>query len=427
MADALTRIERLVHERVKNNRRLKALLRDALQGLCDVRGPAGSESAYPIEAREGYFFGFHDKCPWSSDGTMLLAHRYHFDFRRPGPQDSVEVGFFRSPHFLEFVPVGSTSAWNWHQGAMLQWVGNSSRILYNDCSGGEHVARIVDCEGRLQSTLPRPIGAVSPDGLMTLGYSFARLRASPYGYGYANGEDPDEEASCPSRSGIEAIDIPSGKRRTVITLAEIAAVESEPSMRGAFHYATHCQFSPSGSRFLVFHCWLYGGHRIGLRMLTCSTDGRDVHVFRTSGMVSHTAWRDDEWILAFARTHSRGDAYYLCRDQSDELLPLGENELISDGHPSFSPDGGWVLTDTYPDRYRRRRLVLFDVTSRRAHTLASLYSPRQFSRRRFAGMLRCDLHPRWDREGKAVCFDSTHTGRRALCTMEIGDLLTRPQ
>ncbi|MEE8571921.1 MAG: hypothetical protein V3T20_01545 [Gemmatimonadota bacterium] len=421
MTDSLTRIERLVYERVKNNRHLKVFLRDALQGLCDLRGPVKSESAYPIEAREGYFFGFHDKCPWSADGTMLLAHRYPFDLRRPGPEDRVEVGFFAAPDFREFVPVGETCAWNWHQGAMLQWVGGSSDILYNDCATERHIARVVDRDGRPKGTLSIPVCAVSPDGSTALGYCFARLRASPYGYGYANGRDPNEKDLCPGGCGIEAIDIASGERRTVITLAELAELSPEPTMSGAFHYVTHCQFSPSGQRFLAFHCWLYDGHRVGLRMFTCSSDSGDVHLFRTSGMVSHAAWRDDEWILAYARTESGGDGYYLCPDRRDEFWRVAEKDLVSDGHPSFSPDGNWILTDTYPDRYRRRRLLLYDLESRRAHTLASLYSPKQFSRRRFSGMLRCDLHPRWDRSGKTICFDSTHTGKRALCTLDIGD------
>jgi hypothetical protein len=303
---------------------------------------------------------------------------------------------------------------------MLQWVGDSSQVLWNDCVGGQHVARIADRDGRLLSTLPRPVGAVSPDGSKALSHSFSRLRASPYGYGYANGADPDDGDLCPDESGIEVVDLSSGARELILSLAQVAALEPERTMRGAFHYLTHCQFSPSGSRLLTLHCWLHGWSRFGLRMITCSAGGGDVHVFRASGMVSHASWRDDERIVAFARTESRGDGYYLWRDRSDDFVRIGESMLATDGHPSFSPDGRWILTDTYPDRLRRRRLLLYDFQSDRAFTLAMLYSPRQFAQGRFSGMLRCDLHPRWDREGRAICFDSTHTGQRALCTLEIG-------
>lgn len=37
----------------------------------------------------------------------------------------------------------------------------------------------------------------------------------------------------------------------------------------------------------------------------------------------------------------------------------------------------------------------------------------------FVGGIKCDLHPRWDRKGKYVSFDSAHTGTRSLCTIAI--------
>lgn len=422
MADGMTRIERFVYDRVKDNRRLKTFLRNTLQSLCDGLGPRPSASAYRIDSREGFFFGFHDKCPWSIDNTNLLAHRFEFDLRPVEAGDQVEVGYFDSPLLGEFVPVGRTCTWNWHQGAMLQWLGNSSRIIFNDLSHGRHVARIVDLGEEPARTLPGPVAAVTPDGTKALSYSFARLRASPYGYGYAHGEDPDEGVLLPERSGLDVIDVVAAKQTTIITLSEIARIRPEPSMRGALHYVSHCQFSPSGSRFFVFHLWLYGSNRLGSRMLTCSIEGSRPHVLPTAGMVSHATWRDDESILAYARAQPHGDRYYLWRDQSDEFHPVGEDQLISDGHPSFSPDKRWILTDTYPDRFRRRRLLLFDVDSNRCYTLARLHSPREYSAGNLDGMLRCDLHPRWDRPGTKICFDSTHGGRRALCVMEIGDL-----
>ena len=37
---------------------------------------------------------------------------------------------------------------------------------------------------------------------------------------------------------------------------------------------------------------------------------------------------------------------------------------------------------------------------------------------------RCDLHPRWDRNGKVVCIDSVHEGMvRQVYTLDVSDSL----
>jgi 2-polyprenyl-6-methoxyphenol hydroxylase-like FAD-dependent oxidoreductase len=37
--------------------------------------------------------------------------------------------------------------------------------------------------------------------------------------------------------------------------------------------------------------------------------------------------------------------------------------------------------------------------------------------------IRCDLHPRWNRTGDAISFDSLHEGFRGVYSMQIGPLL----
>jgi len=96
-----------------------------------------------------------------------------------------------------------------------------------------------------------------------------------------------------------------------------------------------------------------------------------------------------------------------------EVFALGV--LTEDGHPSFHPQNNTLLTDTYPDKYSERKILLLDEASR-LQILGSFFSPFNYSKE-----VRCDLHPRWDREGKWVCFDSAHEGHRNLYLIEMGD------
>ena len=79
------------------------------------------------------------------------------------------------------------------------------------------------------------------------------------------------------------------------------------------------------------------------------------------------------------------------------------------GHPSFSPNGKWLLNDSYPDRYGEQTLEVYRVDDG-----ARLGLGRFGICPSLRGEIRCDLHPRWSPDGNWVFFDSTHEGRRAV-------------
>src|SRR4029079_7025782 len=108
-------------------------------------------------------------------------------------------------------------------------------------------------------------------------------------------------------------------------------------------------------------------------------------------------------------------------DQTGNYEVIGATGFTSDGHPSFSPvDNNIFITDTYPDRYRLSTLILYACKSNMRIDLARLKQPLQFKNE-----LRCDLHPRWNRSGTKICFDSAHSGMRSLCTIDIHNELKR--
>ncbi|MEE9166769.1 MAG: hypothetical protein V3U24_04810 [Candidatus Neomarinimicrobiota bacterium] len=410
----MKRFERFVYDRIKNRPALKRLIVRVYQRAFSIIPVDDLHSAFSIRVREGYFFGFHDKCPWSPDNRMLLAHKYHDSLKRPGPHDEVEIGYFQGRDLSRFVPVSTTGTWNWQTGSMLQWVGQSQLIIHNDLDGVQHVSKIVDSDGETVRSLPRPICAINPDGGYALSHSFARLRRCAPEYGYANGEDPEEELSVPESDGLFLMNTKSGDIDKVFSLKEIASVEPESSMEDSYHYFTHCLFSPSGERFIFFHRWLTGKGLTWTRMISCDLNGNDLFVFPTSGTVTHTTWRDEDTVLAYASTEKLGDHYYLFEDRTGEFSIFGEDLFTSDGHPQYSHDRTRFVTDTYPNRSRIQFLILCDIENNRRIDLARIHSPFRYRRE-----LRCDLHPRWDRKGTMICFDSAHTGVRALCTLEL--------
>ena len=110
-------------------------------------------------------------------------------------------------------------------------------------------------------------------------------------------------------------------------------------------------------------------------------------------------------------------ALYLMKDKTQEWTWIWP-QLSNDGHPSYCPtDNHLVVFDTYPSRSRIQEVKLgldTDKTGESVKTIAKVFSPFKYDNN-----TRCDLHPRWRQDGKAVCFDSIFEGRRGLYVVEL--------
>ena len=93
-------------------------------------------------------------------------------------------------------------------------------------------------------------------------------------------------------------------------------------------------------------------------------------------------------------------------------------ESTRDGHESFLPGGEWMISDTYADDNRFQHPFLFHIPSGTTLALAHLFSAKDY-----AGVLRCDNHPRISRDGRRMAIDSSHHKGRQMYVIEFGDIL----
>lgn len=145
------------------------------------------------------------------------------------------------------------------------------------------------------------------------------------------------------------------------------------------------------------------------RLVTVNPDGSEMYNLSDDDMTSHCCWKNDEEILAYAHKKNGGDGYYLMKDKTQEHIKLWSDLLISDGHPSYSPDGAYIITDTYPDRQRVANIYCIDAKNNEINTIAKVFAPFKYD-----NDVRCDLHPRWNHRGDKICFDSVFEGNRQL-------------
>src|SRR5690349_23475816 len=121
-SQSLNRMELAVYNLVKRNPRVKMGMRNAYQRICDVVPVKSAVSSYFITVREGYFFGFHDKCPWSQNNAMLLANQCAIPPRMPHSDDHVSVDFLIGEDFRVLHVIAHTYGRNWQQCCIWSWI-----------------------------------------------------------------------------------------------------------------------------------------------------------------------------------------------------------------------------------------------------------------------------------------------------------------
>jgi hypothetical protein len=368
-----------------------------------------------------HFFGYYDKTPWDKTGRYLLANGIDFADRQPRAGEELTVGMVDLADGDRFIPLATTAAWCWQQGTMLQWVGSAPErdVIFNSFTNKEPTATILDIRTGKTRTLPRPIYALSADGTQAVSLDFARLHRLRPGYGYASYSERFAADPAPAQLGIWWMDMKTGRNDLVISLKQLAAFKPDDRFAGCHHWVNHLLFNPSGTRFVFLHRWKKPNDRTWeTRMLTARPDGTDLRIAFDDGMVSHFDWKDDATILAWARAKSDGNRFYTLDVTGGAPTPIGADVLTQDGHCSYSPDRKWILNDTYPDKGRLQWLMLFKVATGRRYDLNQFPSPKQY-----AGAWRCDLHPRWNRDGTRVCIDGCHDAQRQVYVLDVSEIV----
>jgi len=367
-----------------------------------------------------YFFGYYDKSPWDATGRYMLCMRANDTWSEPDHSDSADILLIDTQNGNRIRKVASTHTWNVQQGCMLQWLGPDcdKDIIYNDFRNGEYCSIILNLETQTERVLPLPVYTVSSDGKTALTLDFSRLHNLRPGYGYKGVDERTKRIALPDAPCIWKIDIKTGVITEVLKYTDFAAFEPRKEMIkvGTVHKVNHLMLSPNGKRFMVLYRW-FCGNRKYTRLVTCNEDGTDMYLLSDDDMVSHYCWKDNEEILAFERKKEGGLGYYLMKDRTQEWLHIWP-QLKNDGHPSYSPtDNNLVVFDTYPNRARVQEIKLCRDTDKEGKDIKVI--ARVFSPFKYDNETRCDLHPRWSRDGKNICFDAVFEGHRGLYVVNV--------
>ncbi|BCN37501.1 hypothetical protein ALDI51_08200 [Alicycliphilus denitrificans] len=408
------------------------------------------------DGSQHHFFGYYNKSNWDKDNRLLLAQRTPWMDQYLTPEVKATVGYFDTGDGDRFHAVGETGAWNWQMGSQLQWLDGAPgrQLVYNDRTGDMKArypgfgAIVVDVDSGARRQLPMPVYVAAPSSAWALSVNYRRLYVTHETIGYSEPGQPFELPPAPADDGIWRMDMASGDAALLVSYAQLKAFHHRPSMDKAIHWVSHIEVNPSSSRILFLHRWTERVkdetcflHRLitmnpdgsGMRLLECSDhplpqlaedfDPAAVGTFdyeKSEYQISHPLWQDDGHIIVWG-PHAGEIHYHLYHDaEGGAVEVVGRGVLVENGHMTFSPvDKRWMLSDTYPDdRTHERFLFLFDMHTGERRNLGSFYATPELSKEN-----RCDLHPRWSRDGRLVCIDSVHEHQRQMYVLDVSSIV----
>lgn len=348
------------------------------------------------------FFGYYDKSPWSPDGTRFLLHA----LERPRLSEDVSI-LVLDAGTHECKSIAQSPAWNFQQGAMTQWIrwDSDDAVAFNTLVADRPATRILTADGVERAVLERPIQCSTKDGGCVASVSFDRLTLFRPEYGYSR----LRPASLPPlhHDGLYLLDTRSGVGTLRLTLQQLVEHEPLPEFATSEHWLNHVAFSPAGRRLVFLHRWGDRRHQKS-RLYVLDLDADRPQLLLDGGLVSHYCWLDERVLLCYCESDA-GYRYHTIDTQERRTLPVPSPaiEVLTDGHPGFCAQSGQIVTDTYPSKHGRQRLLVLDKEMLTSSEVATVAHPPHFR-----GASRCDLHPRWHPDGSAISFDSVMGGIR---------------
>ena len=381
-----------------------------------VKFPAVSPPVQITDNSKAHLFAsYYGINSWSKNQRYVTVLETGVTTKIPTASDTATLGLV-DLKTNKFMPVGKTTAWNLQQGCMAHWLATNpdSLVIYNDRRQGKFVSVILNVLTQKElKVIPYPIAAVSPNGKEAVSINFARLRITRADYGYdGNGQDPKEEEAFPEDDGLFLIDLQTGRAKLIVSFAQLKNLVPAITKKG-IEYIGHVLFSRSGTSLFFLARAVPDWNTTSF---TVNKDGSNLlRSFPDGWGGSHFDWLNDKDLMITATYQAKQYGHILFTPGQHNYKLLGNGLLDYDGHGTFSPDGKWMVTDTYPNAdTREQKIFLMDMKTQVILPLGRYPEPPEYT----AGW-RCDIHCRWSPKGDMIGFNSTHNGSRQVYIMKL--------
>lgn len=357
-----------------------------------------------------YFFGYYDMRATVGNAPHL-CHRVKFMDRIPEKDDIAEVGCLKDKKFIK---IGETTAWNFQQGAMLQYHPYlANTVYYNVFEDGRFQTLTHNFVTGEKKYADRATATISPDGKWGLGINFGRIYAFRPGYGYAGFVDEFETVNTPHDDGVFLVDMENGSSKQILfydSLAVISGFDTEQKV-----LVNHITFNPTSNLFVMLVRNFPVPNKPWSTSMVVSDLNGNAHSVLLNTYVSHYFWVDEKNILAHCKVgDSKPSMFIINIDSGDAVeyrLPYFDTVPNGDIHCNLSPDGNYIIGDGYDfGGYRSLQGYSMRTGVSRELLRAKTMPPACID-------VRCDLHAQFVRGGKYISYDTTERGKREIAVI----------
>jgi hypothetical protein len=355
-----------------------------------------------------YFFAYYDmRATASHSGNKHLCHRVSFMDRLPSEDDVCEIGYLENK---KFYPIDTTTAWNFQQGAMLEYHPIiPDTVIYNVFTDGAFRTVIHNYVSGEKTYTDRATACHSNDGRYGLAVNFGRIFDFRPGYGYAGFIDYGKDICAPKDDGVFLTDLRSGTSELLMSyeaMQEAAGFGKDDKI-----LVNHITFNRDSDRYVMLvRNFPKPGGWWSTSMVIGDLSG-NIRTVLPNTYVSHYHWRDGRRIVAHCTYDGVTSMFEIDVDSgaaTNFYLPYFEEKGNPDIHCNYSPDLSYIIGDGYPhDDYRS--LLAYSIKTGKSVKLFSAYGPDPD-----IIDIRCDLHARFVYDGRAISYDTVHNGKRQI-------------
>lgn len=338
------------------------------------------------------FCGYYDITPFSESDRYLLYNKKINNYVEIICYDLVlekEISF------------GKSFAWSTQMGARIFWLNKSKIVGFNVIEKKRQIFVLKDFKtNQIKKKIDYPIFDINRKNTMGLSLDFNQLEKVRPGYGFSGKNF--------FKDSIVTIDIKKNSYKKILSVTDIKDFLNLKKCEKP--YFNHLSWSPCGRFFLFYFLWTTQNKKYNQVFFFNLKNKKISKISKNNEVISHFNWIDKNKLILTVKEDIFRYKIFNISNNSIQILNGFPTNL--DGHPSVNPKNKKkIVTDTYPNYLGNQKL--FIVNKNEKTLVGSFFLPKKYF-----GLNKSDLHPRWSNNGSCIAVDIAFSGKREIMVIK---------